>query len=638
MHLRLLLRVIVKQIVFLMNFSKITQWTLLISILLMLSYAFVLSNDLLKQADFFVFDWQTKQTAKQLNSDNEIVIIIIDDYSLSKMQAIAGMWVWPRSVHAQLVANLSKKSVKALVFDILFAEKDVYRPDDDAFFNEVLAQSPKIYFAALQQNITAKGDVAIEKLAKLLEMGKSELANSNAQASFVLPLAIEQRFWHVGTINFISDADGVGRSYEVNRNIEGWLMPSLAAKVVAGIGKVLPDVDSIILQWRGDAQQPFKTFSYVDVYQAVIEHNTSYLSQFENKIILVGASASGLYDARSTAINKNLPGVYMLATAIDNLKNQRYLHLIPYIYSLILGVLTIFLITACFVVPQSYLKQLGSALLLLLVSGYGLWLVAQLLLLQQQLLFVGVVISFMIISFVVFSLFYGYLEYQRRLQTITMFDRFLHPHVVRKLLKEQQLSPEKLNKKQVITVLFSDIRNFTQISETQSAEDVLQLLNRYFEQQLQVIFEHKGTLDKFIGDCLMAFWGAPLNNPNHAVSSVAAALAMEKALLRFKKTLPESLSSFDVGIGIHTGECIVGMIGANARLDYTVIGDTVNLASRIEGLTKSNHRILVSQNCKDLSEHVYDFEFVGEHKVKGRRALVKVYRPIGLKERFKMDN
>jgi adenylate cyclase len=129
----------------------------------------------------------------------------------------------------------------------------------------------------------------------------------------------------------------------------------------------------------------------------------------------------------------------------------------------------------------------------------------------------------------------------------------------------------------------------------------------------------------------MAFWGAPLNNPNHAVSCVAAALAMEKALLAFKETLPEPLADFDVGIGIHSGECIVGMIGANSRLDYTVIGDTVNLASRIEGLTKNNHRILVSQQCKVLSEHVYAFEFAGEHKVKGREELVKVYRPIGLK-------
>ena len=614
-----------------MNLSKTTQWSSIIGILLMLSYVFALTNDLLKQADFFILDLQTKQSAKRLSSDNDIVIITIDDYSLSKMQAIAGMWVWPRSVHAQLVTRLNKRPIKAIVFDILFAEKDVYRPDDDAFFNEVLSQSSNTYFATLQQNMANEGGVAIEEIANLLAIEQSDSAKSNVKASFVLPLAIDPQYWQVGTINFSSDTDGVGRSYDVKRNIQGWLIPSLAAKVVYGLDKPLPDVDKILLQWRGDLQQPFTTYSYGDVYQAVIEHDESYFSKFDNKIILIGASASGLYDARATAINKNLPGIYMLAMAIDNLKNQRYLNSVPSVYSLVLGLITILLVTVLFIYIQSYLKQLCSALLLVIVTSYFLWLVSYSLLLQQQLLYIGVVISFMAISFVVFSVFYGYLEYQRRLQTITMFDRFLHPHVVRKLLKDQQLSPEKLNKKQLITVLFSDIRNFTQLSETHPVEDVLQLLNNYFEQQLQVIFNHNGTLDKFIGDCMMAFWGAPLDNPNHAVSSIAAALAMEEALLAFKETLPESLSGFDVGIGIHTGECIVGMIGANSRLDYTVIGDTVNLASRIEGLTKNTHRILVSQSTKELSEHVYDFEFVGEHQVKGRQALVKVYRPIGLK-------
>ena len=264
-----------------MNLPKTTQWSLVIGFLLMLTYAFALKNDLLKQADFFIFDLQTKQLAKALSSDDDIVIITIDDYSLSKMQAIAGMWVWPRSVHAQLVAKLNQRPIKAIVFDILFAEQDVYRPDDDAFFNEVLKQSPNVYFAALQQNITNGGGVAIEEFANLSMIEKSESAKLNVKASFVLPLAIEQSFWQAGTINFTSDADGVGRSYDVRRNIEGWLMPSLAAKVVSGLGKTLPDANKILLQWRGDSQQPFTTYSYVDVYQAVIDHDANYLSQFD---------------------------------------------------------------------------------------------------------------------------------------------------------------------------------------------------------------------------------------------------------------------------------------------------------------------------------------------------------------------
>jgi adenylate cyclase len=208
-----------------------------------------------------------------------------------------------------------------------------------------------------------------------------------------------------------------------------------------------------------------------------------------------------------------------------------------------------------------------------------------------------------------------------------MFSRFLDPTVVNKLLKDDGLSPSNLNKKQVLTVLFSDIRGFTQIAEKSDAKSLVNLLNEYFDQQVEVIFKHHGTLDKFIGDCIMAFWGAPLEIENHAVSAIETALAMEEKLAIFKKSLPEHLQSFDVGIGIHTGECLVGMIGAERRLDYTVIGDAVNLASRIEGLTKNSARILVSEQTKELTNHAFDFIYQGEHKVKGREALVKLYQP-----------
>jgi len=210
-----------------------------------------------------------------------------------------------------------------------------------------------------------------------------------------------------------------------------------------------------------------------------------------------------------------------------------------------------------------------------------------------------------------------------------MFGRFLDPQVVYKLLEEDALSPEQLNKKQTLTVLFSDIRGFTQIAENSDAEAVVKLLNQYFNQQVAIIFKHHGTLDKFIGDCVMAFWGAPIQNEpkQDAVAAINTALAMEEQLLLFRQTLPADLQGFDIGIGIHTGECIVGLIGADLRVDYTVIGDTVNLASRIEGLTKHNSRILVSEQTKDLTSDVFDFSYQGEHQVKGRQGKVQLYQP-----------
>jgi adenylate cyclase len=290
-------------------------------------------------------------------------------------------------------------------------------------------------------------------------------------------------------------------------------------------------------------------------------------------------------------------------------------------------IIAIALLTSCFLVSSKYSYRVGySAIFIITLSG-GLVLLSNFLLQKQQVLLIGAPITLLIIGFLIFSFYYGYVEYQKRQQAQAMFSRFLHPEMVTNLLKEGGLSPEQLNKKQEVTVLFSDIRSFTQIAEQNDTQQIVELLNDYFNQQVAIIFNHKGTLDKFIGDCIMAFWGAPVESDDHAVAAIAASLEMEAQLYLFQQTLPKHLQHFDIGIGIHTGECLVGMIGSDLRLDYTVIGDTVNLASRIEGLTKSRTRILVSEQTKLQAEHVFDFIFHGEHKVKGREGLVKLYQP-----------
>ena len=150
-----------------------------------------------------------------------------------------------------------------------------------------------------------------------------------------------------------------------------------------------------------------------------------------------------------------------------------------------------------------------------------------------------------------------------------------------------------------MTLLFSDIRGFTTLSETRTPEEVIALLNRYFSLQVDVVFKHGGSLDKFIGDCIMAIWGAPLDDAEHAQRAVACALDMADTLLAFRRALGAEDSGFDVGIGVHSGPAVVGLMGSQKRLEYTAIGDTVNLASRIEGLTKdAKRRVLVSKDTK----------------------------------------
>ena len=178
-----------------------------------------------------------------------------------------------------------------------------------------------------------------------------------------------------------------------------------------------------------------------------------------------------------------------------------------------------------------------------------------------------------------------------------------------------------------ITVLFSDIRGFTSLSETADPEEVVTLLNRYFTRQVEIIFKHGGTLDKFMGDGIMAFWGAPTAQPDHARRAVTAALEMSAALDEFRGELGALGAALDIGIGLHTGSAVVGFIGSDERLDYTAIGDTVNSASRIEGLTKGLSRILASKTTREAAGEGFDWLDHGLHRAKGRGEELHLFQP-----------
>jgi adenylate cyclase len=571
-------------------------------------------------------DFLVRTQARGLAPDPDIVIVDIDEPSLERMQAEAGKFPWPRSVYGQLVTGIEAQKPRAIVFDIIFAEEDTRDPEFDREFNRALKGVNNVYLPMVRLDPAgdAKG-VPLAQVADVLGLDRGPSANPDARAQILPPQIVDEEHWRrSGVINFLEDADGVGRRYWVAMPAYGWRLPSLPARVARGLGLSVPDAESIILNWRG-GEAAFARISFADLYQDFGRKKRARPSdELKGKIAVVGVTAAALGDLRVTPISNTYSGVEVLATAIDNLKNQRAMRIAPDGVRMALAALLLALVFAAFRLGRNAVET-GVALAAVSAALFG----AQYAALGAGLLVPVAVPLVFAWGLYLFGAMLAYLRERRtREQAVRLFSRFLNPAVVRQIVDQGETIESLSGKTRQISILFSDIRGFTTLSETRPPQEIVVLLNRYFSRQVAVVFRHGGTLDKFIGDCIMAFWGAPLEEPRHAEHAVAAALEMEQVLVAFKKELGEAGGEFDVGIGIHSGSAVVGFIGAEQKLDYTAIGDSVNLASRIEGLTKEAHcRILVSRETVAACHNSFTFTSRGSYKVKGRTQEVELFEP-----------
>lgn len=595
--------------------------------------------DLLYGVESSLNDRFVQSQAASLMPDEDIIIVDVDEYSLDSIgrKEGYGRYPWPRELQGQILAGILKQKPKAVIYDILFSDQDneadnnsETKTDSDDAFAEIIRQTDNIYFPILR--LPAVNDpyseLLLSQFGSALGFTATENADPTARISLQLPgIAAAIDTGRLGNVKYIEEADGIGRRYLLYSEAYGWRIPSLPARLARDLGYPIPAQQSMLLHWRGK-KLSFQRVSFYDLYDDFFNRQTPIRpsDEFRDKIIVIGATAPSLSDVRSTPLASLYPGVEILATAISNLKNNRHMRephfMFPVIISLIIIFGLLYAINNIRNLNNIFIGYMTFSAIMLLISYFAI-----------SYLIIVPIFRPLLFGWVFYTLaaLYEYLNEKRtRERSMQMFSRFVDPRVVNDLVSEGDAGLQKyFNAQRIqVTVLFSDIRGFTTLSQHREPEEIVSLLNKYFSRQTDVIFQHGGTMDKFIGDAIMAFWGAPIADPNHAQHAVDAALDMVEALQLFKASLGGELGeNFDVGIGIHSGEAVVGMIGSQTKLDYTCIGDTVNTASRLEGQTKGRARILVSDATKALCNDSIEFIDHGAVSVKGRDESVKIFEP-----------
>ncbi|MDD5688573.1 MAG: adenylate/guanylate cyclase domain-containing protein [Elusimicrobia bacterium] len=534
------------------------------------------------------------------NPTGEIVIAAIDESSLEKL----GRWPWDRSVHAKLIDKLVKAGVKTIGFDVMFLEKSN-------------AQSDNILAEAMKRSKRCVNEI-------LFEINKGVVVNAKP-----LLKEMEDGSLSLGSPNIFPEIDGVVRKVKPVIEYQGKLYPHISVAVASAyLNKPWQDLvknlpldanDELLINYCGE----FETYKYISYYKIIRGEVDEKL--LKNKIVLVGYAAAGLGDRHVTPFSPTMPGIETIANNINAFINSDFIS-----YSNVLTSLLIIIIVGgilVFFLPK--LSPWKSTLLAVLVFAVWSW-VCRYYFIEKKIWIEYVPTTFLIfLTYISITAWRFITEEKEKRWLKKAFGQYLSPLVINEIMK----NPDALalgGKRQEMTVLFSDIRGFTTISEASTPEEVVALLNEYLTKMTEIVFKHEGTLDKFIGDAVMAFWNAPIPQKDHAQRAVLCGVEMIQELKKLQdKWRAEKRPIIDIGVGINTGDMVVGNMGSIERMDYTIIGDNVNLGARLEGLNKEfRTHIIVSESTYLHVKDIVKTKPLGTTKVKGKEKAVEIYEVI----------
>ncbi len=539
-----------------------------------------------------LFEWRGPQRPA-----TPIVIVNIDEDSFDELDMA---WPFPRALHARLLDRLGAGQPLAIGLDILFPEASPRGADDDAALAEAVARAGNVVLAAA---ITHVSEGFYEKI----------------DLNVPVP-AIREGAAGVAPVNEHVDEDGrlrraVLHHWLADQRVPSWDVALYRVIERAGLAVApLPEADVVPINFRGGPG----TFPWVPYHRVVSGDVPPEL--FRGKIVLVGATSPMLQDIFSTPFGRarQMSGVEIHAHALDMLIRGDHLHAVPRWVSLVGAALAAFGATWLatrlralrgFLAAISMWGALAATTFALFALG-GVWFQAVSVTLGLVLGYGATVID-------------SYVREQRERRRLA---QFFSPAVLREITR-QRSDRALSSQRRLVTVLFSDIRGFTSISERVEPEQVAALLSEYLTEMTEVVFRHHGAVDKYIGDSIMALYNAPFDDPDHAANAVRTALELQERTLAVSAHWEAQLGAqIRIGVGISTGEVVVGTLGSRQRLEYTAIGDTVNLASRVEGLTREYEAsIIVTESTCALVRERFLIRELGAVPVRGRARPVQIY-------------
>ena len=642
----------------------------------------IAQTDIFNRLELITYDTRSKIALDEKafgnqfkHADENIVLITIDDYSKNQIatnpQLNLGSWPWRRNIWSKVLNYIEKGKPRAVLFDIMFLGLNENKKNDEEFSNElkkynnvVLATSlnnPKIEVDKTPEGIKILNSYYLPTSDSLnVEIDDKKLDDAISYCSHSPVPDIYTKNASMAIVNKSMSEDAVIRNsqpiFKLVKDGKSYYMPSLA---FAGFLKYMGDDDKIIIKnnkihyknriipinnkgeipisWHGTG----RNYYFIPISEILL-NNTKVIkpSFFKDKIVIIGRTETGT-DIHQSAVSPSYAGPESNATALDNFINdsdpqnkasRKFLSkMLPY-QAFIVTILSCFFIVFLGIISKNAIICLMNSLwfiTLYILSCF--WVFAD----PNIRIWIPMIAPtyYIVMTALIFFAYKSQKELSKRANIMNIFGKFVSPKVLSTLLKNQENLVLKSTKKR-ITALFCDIKNFTTLSEKCNPEQLVDNLNELFNEIVNIIFDNKGTVDKFIGDCIMAYWGDPIASEDDAFMAVKTALEIKNKLQDLaQKNKKEGKIVFDVKIGINTGEALLGLTGAEKIMSYTAMGDAINVASRLESnCSKLGYDILISKSTfDDIKSKISAIE-VGKIKVKGREEYIVVYSPIKIED------